>query len=155
MPSPGPTWALSPSDWGARVATRLELGDCWVWTGAKSSAGYGQVRIDGKLHYTHRLTWESLVGSIPDGKEIDHLCRNRACCNPDHLEPVDRRTNIRRGYTHAPRPRPKSTHCAAGHALEGDNLYVMPSGRRNCRICRVNRKRRWRANRRAAGLKVT
>jgi hypothetical protein len=61
---------------------------CWVWRRTRSKAGYGQMYIDGKMVYAHREYYESYVADIPPGLVIDHLCRNRACCNPDHLEPV-------------------------------------------------------------------
>lgn len=64
---------------------------CWIWTGAKNSRGYGQLKIDGRSRYAHRLAYEHWQGLIPEGFELDHLCRTRACVNPAHLEPVTRR----------------------------------------------------------------
>lgn len=72
---------------------------CWEFTGALNT-GYGRISgPGGRLLYTHRLAYELLVGTIPEGMDLDHLCRNRACCNPDHLEPVTRRVNLLRGET--------------------------------------------------------
>jgi hypothetical protein len=98
----------------------------------------------------HRYAYEALVGPIPDGKQIDHLCRNRACCNPEHLEPVTIQENIRRGE--GPQAiNARKTHCIRGHALSGDNLYLVPkSGRRNCVICRQAASNRADERRRAA-----
>lgn len=104
-------------------------GDCWVWTGAKNDQGYGQVVIDGQRAYTHRLVYELLVGPIPDGLEIDHLCRNTSCCRPAHLEPVTHAENIRRGYEAK-----AQTHCKRGHHL-AVTARLTKDGRRDCREC--------------------
>lgn len=69
-------------------------GDCHVWTGAKSDVGYGQIRVAGKLHYAHRLAYETAHGPIPDGLVIDHACHNRACVNAEHLQAVTTKQNL-------------------------------------------------------------
>lgn len=71
---------------------------CWTHTGYVMPNGYGQVRVAGKTMLVHRAAYEILVGPIPAGLDLDHLCRNRACYNPDHLEPVTRKENLRRGF---------------------------------------------------------
>jgi len=71
-------------------------GTCWVWQGAGNGRGYGLVRVADKLKYVHRVSFELMMGAIPSGLEIDHLCRNRACWRPDHLEPVTHQENMRR-----------------------------------------------------------
>jgi hypothetical protein len=75
---------------------RITVGDCWNWDGAVTSSGYGAVAHNGRTHSTHKLAYELLVGPVPDGLQIDHLCRNKLCCNPAHLEPVTGQENIRR-----------------------------------------------------------
>lgn len=109
---------------------------CWVWTGAKAS-GYGRAFIGGKLRPAHRVTFEMYVSPIPEGLDLDHLCRNRACVNPDHLEPVTRQTNLLRGETHAARHADK-THCEAGHEFTEENTYTWAKNPtwRYCRACR-------------------
>lgn len=70
--------------------------ECWEWPKAKDSGGYGVVKFNDKFRKAHRLSYELLVGPIPEGLQIDHLCRNRGCVNPDHLEPVTARVNVQR-----------------------------------------------------------
>ena len=70
---------------------------CFIWNGKLSSAGYGKVNVDGKQIYAHRAMYEQEVGPIPDGKELDHLCRQTDCVNPSHLDPVTHAVNLRRG----------------------------------------------------------
>lgn len=112
-------------------------GPCWLWTGAASkgrgSAFYGRVQFDGKTCITHRVIYELLVGPIPDGMQLDHLCRQTLCCSPNHLEPVTGKTNCERG-TRATR-----THCVkAGHPLSGDNLRIqVDQNGREHRVCRA------------------
>lgn len=123
--------------------------DCWVWTGNRHEAGYGRIMIDRVLWRAHRAVYEATVGPIPDGLHIDHLCRNRACVNPDHLEPVTEQVNILRGVSpHALNAR--KTHCQEGHPFAGDNLLLWADGKRRCRICMTERNRQTTARRRAA-----
>lgn len=121
-PKPGCIW---------RKAKVTESG-CWQWTGHLTRDGYGS-------QHPHRTAYEEFVGPIPDGLQIDHLCRNRACCNPEHLEAVTPRQNTHRGYGPAGL-NARKTHCDKGHALTVENTYVHPptsprAGRRTCREC--------------------
>lgn len=113
-------------------------GVCWEWTSARDANGYG--RFDSQS--AHRWAWANLVGQIPDGLELDHLCRNRSCVNPDHLEPVAGIVNRARSYSVAS-INGRKTHCINGHPFEGNNVMVRvkPSGRvaRQCRACHYAR----------------
>lgn len=108
------------------------MGPCWLWTKTIQSEGYGVLRVDGKLEYVHRLTYELLKTSIPEGLELDHICRIRRCCNPDHLEPVTHLVNVNRGSNF----QSSKTHCINGHELSIDNLYFR-SDNPNARVCKT------------------
>jgi hypothetical protein len=85
-----------------RLAARTIRDDqsgCWEWQGATKRGGYGHMSVDGRMQLVHRLAWEVVAGPIEPGLEIDHLCRNRQCLNPAHLEPVTKEENVRRGST--------------------------------------------------------
>lgn len=71
---------------------------CWIWQLSTVGAGYGRFQVDGKKHLAHRWHYEQVHGQIPDGLELDHLCRQYRCVNPDHLEPVTHIENVRRGW---------------------------------------------------------
>lgn len=113
---------------------------CWEWTAAVQSNGYGRVWYNGKVQYAHRVMYERNVGTIKEGMDLDHLCRNRKCVNPDHLEQVTRSENLKRGETgeNIAEPLRKKTHCPKGHPYSGDNLRLY-GGRRHCRACARNR----------------
>jgi hypothetical protein len=121
---------------------------CWFWTAGKASNGYGRFKLNGKPQAAHRVAYELLIGPIPDGMTLDHLCRIRHCVNPMHLEPVTGRENTLRGNNIAARNAHK-THCPNGHEYETRISRSHPNGLRFCRQCRaaVDRvyKRKWRA----------
>jgi hypothetical protein len=106
---------------------------CWQWTRAKSN-GYGQLMTEGRHWMAHRYTYTHLVGPIPEGLDLDHLCRNRACVNPEHLEPVTHRENVLRGMSPAAL-RARSTHCKNGHLFDESTTVLNAKGQRTCRIC--------------------
>lgn len=116
---------------------------CWNWMKYKTQDGYGQSKWGDKLDYAHRIAYELFVGDIPKGMVIDHLCRNRGCVNPDHLEAVDVQTNILRGISPTAKLA-KMTHCVNGHEFTPNNIYFSKLGR-NCRTCRRENGYRYRA----------
>jgi hypothetical protein len=86
-----------------RLLSKVVQGDgCWRWKGGQNGPGYSMFWLDGQMRYAHRLVYELLVGPIPEGLELDHLCRNRACVNPAHLEPVTHSLNVLRGTSGTP-----------------------------------------------------
>lgn len=112
---------------------------CLIWTGRVGPDGYG--RCGHKS--AHRRVYEALVGPIPAGLELDHLCRTRLCVEPTHLEPVTHAENIRRRYR-------LQTHCVNGHEFNGVNTYMRPTGHRDCRECIRRRARKYKASKRVA-----
>jgi HNH endonuclease len=105
---------------------------CWVWVAALNGSGYGVVGRDSKVYRVHRIVYELLVRSIPDGLDLDHLCRNRACCNPAHLEPVTNRENWLRGQ-HPTAVTVRTDRCQRGHSMA--DAQTRPNGSRYCKPC--------------------
>jgi hypothetical protein len=121
---------------------------CWVWNKHITANGYSQISTGSRVTHSlqnrsgHRVSYEVFVGPLIEGMQIDHLCRNRACVNPDHLEQVTPRENIHRSDAVYKRLMAK-THCPKGHLYDEKNTYrsKSPSGgfTRSCITCRINR----------------
>lgn len=118
---------------------------CWFWIGSTNGVGYGEIRISNKKYYAHRWSYEFYRNvTIPAGMQIDHLCRNRSCVNPDHLEIVTCRENVLRGLAAGPHPERMKTHCNRGHLYDAENSYDRPDGKgRNCKQCVRERAREY------------
>ena len=131
-----------PESWDrlfAKVSFAAGGAGCWIWEGAINSSGYGNIMMHGRTTSAHRVSWHMLRGEMAEGMYLDHLCRNRRCVNPDHLEPVTQRENTMRGNgacaVHA-----RKTHCKNGHEFTPENTDTS-SGHRTCRACvRARRK---------------
>lgn len=108
---------------------------CWLWQAGKSDRGYG-IYYAGKMRRAHIVAYELMVGSVPEGLELDHTCRIRHCVNPDHLEPVTHQENCRRDFTD------RALYCKRGHAMSSDNVYNY--GQRLCKTCHSMRSNAYR-----------
>lgn len=127
-----------------RIEKRIEIipeAGCWIWMGSCNKGGYGRITRGtlkrAKKYVVHRYLYKLLVGDIPEGLQLDHLCRVRCCVNPSHLEVVTPKENTRRGTNYN---RDKSV-CKKGHQYSEENTYIRKVGMRDCRICRKTRRR--------------
>lgn len=110
---------------------------CWLWTGATDGHGYGAINVEGRARKAYTVAYTLLVGPIPEGLQLDHLCRVRACCNPAHLEPVTSKENARRGLNGV-----LNVACPHGHPYDEANTYYAPgNGGKRCRECNRERGR--------------
>jgi len=144
MPTPARLKAsqnVTPERFWSKVDKRGS-DECWPWLAATVGGGYGQFRLDGNGRSTvaHRVAYELLKGPIPDGLYLDHLCRNRACVNPAHLEPVTNGENVLRGQSPSAINAGK-THCKHGHPFNEENTYWRRTGGRMCRQCKRDTER--------------
>lgn len=136
-----------------RFWARVDKTDyCWNWIRPRPRDGYGAILWHGEPKLAHRVSYEIAHGAIPDGMTIDHLCRNRGCVNPEHLEPVSNRENVLRGRGPTA-VNSRKTHCVNGHPLSGDNLRPRSDGGRRCRECQREIDVRRRPFRRIGGVK--
>jgi len=115
---------------------------CWKWTSAFCRQGYGMFWMFGGGRLAHRVAYELMIGEIPEGLDLDHLCHQRDCVNPWHLEPVTRRVNLRRGNGTG------RTSCPQGHPYVTGNIYMERTGTKKCRTCVIARVRAYKIRRR-------
>jgi hypothetical protein len=127
----------------------LNANYCWVWSGHRTDEGYGVLVVGRRRRPAHRISYEHFYGPVGDGLVIDHLCRNRACVNPDHLEAVPNEVNVARGIGLTAQ-QSRQTHCKRGHEFSESNTRVSPTGRRQCRTCDREKQARYAAARRTA-----
>lgn len=122
---------------GERFWAKVDFSDdgCWEWRGCRSWWGYGLFRLDGKMAAAHRVAYQRVIGAIPEGLEIDHICERRACVRPDHLRPLTHRENMCRSQTAPSAINARKTHCVHGHEFTVATTRVH-DGRRICRTCR-------------------
>lgn len=113
---------------------------CWLWVASRIPNGYGNIKVAGRMQLAHRVSYEMTRGPIPDGLVLDHLCRNRACVNPAHLEAVTFRENVLRGAGYTAE-QARKTHCKNGHEFTAENTYVWRD-QRHCRACNRIRNRK-------------
>lgn len=139
--------AIRERFWG-HVDIRTNIDECWTWKRSLTGGGYGQFHIEGLVFKAHRVAYEFTIGPIPDGLVLDHLCRNRACVNPWHMEPITQQENTLRGDRAAMsaaqvRRHRARTHCRYGHKMTPENTYSPPKqpSSRTCRTCRNDRSR--------------
>jgi hypothetical protein len=145
---------------GPIPAHRPELGPCWLWTGRSLARGHGQITENRRHHMVHRVVYELLIGPIPAGMTIDHICHNgsgwtagescihRRCANPAHMELATKGENVLHGQTPAAINAAK-THCARNHAFDAANTRRTKEGKRVCRTCERDRARAAMRERRA------
>lgn len=135
-----------------KFVTVAESG-CWEWTGRRTREGYGSlgVYVDGKQRQklAHRVSYEVFRGAIPEGLQLDHLCRVRHCVNPEHLEPVTASENVRRSPIAKAGVNARKTHCVNGHEFTPENTGRDAKGARYCRTC-INARSRAKYARKAA-----
>tara|TARA_R110000851_G_scaffold156925_1_gene299466 strand:+ start:43 stop:492 length:450 start_codon:yes stop_codon:yes gene_type:complete len=119
--------------------------DCWEWTSSKTKKGYGEFSYNSATKRAHRLSYEDINGKIPEGLEIHHICNNRICVNPKHLEAVTHLANIQISVL-----RNKRTHCTKGHELTPDNLVHRTNrAHTECATCNRDRVGRYQAKKKA------
>lgn len=140
-------YSATPPERFERMYQPVPFSGCWIWTGALSSDGYGAFHVDGHCIQAHKFAYEQRGQQVPEGLELDHLCRIRCCVNPAHVEPVSHQLNMLRGAGVGSANAAK-THCKRGHPFDEPNTYARKGGR-VCRICNREDAKRYRERRSA------
>lgn len=135
------TGSMKPKDIQRFFSKVNVVDNCWEWTDSLQR-GYGYFKLKGKYCLSHRLSYKLFNGDLDDNLTIDHLCRNRKCVNPEHLEQVTIQENVVRGF--GPTAiNSKKTHCIRDHEFTIDNTFIRKSGGRTCRICKRFKEKMW------------
>ncbi len=119
---------------------------CWDWIAGTDKDGYGQFWFNKKQRKAYRVSYELFRGSLTDGLTLDHLCKNKKCCNPEHLEQVSIGINLKRASHQITTINSKKTHCHNGHEFTPENTYITPLGKRQCNECQTQRKKKYRTS---------
>lgn len=123
-----------------KILSRVEKinhSGCWEWQGNINDNGYGRIGINKKNYYVHRVSYDLFFGITNLDNVIDHICRNRKCCNPDHLREVDSFENVIENSESLPSKRFNQKECLRGHLLSGENVYKYKN-KRYCKSCRAD-----------------
>lgn len=137
MPYPSSTETRNEFNLRCIMKKTRQEGECLVWTGSVNHNGYPETSIYYKRVRIHKWYYETFIGNIPEGYDIDHTCGNRRCLAQEHLEPVTRKENLRRARVRK-YGSDLTTHCPRGHKMTEDNTYIQPSnGTRKCRTCQT------------------
>jgi len=129
---------------------RIEPNGCWEWKGVPTCNGYGRIKVE-KPVLVHRFSYEFFKGPIPEGLQIDHLCGNKICVNPAHLEAVTQWENMTRAGTQVSVVNGGKTHCKRGHEFTPENIYRQPGKPAHWRICRTCERERTQRRRKSVG----
>lgn len=141
IPATSRFWAKVEKN-GAVSTARPGLGPCWVWVAGRTAQGYGLFHPSKTQSVlAHRWAYQQAGNEIPEGMVLDHLCRNRRCVNPLHLEPVTDQENLRRGAGYGLRNGMRRS-CVNGHSYTPENSYYSPAGELRCRQCARDRDKR-------------
>ncbi len=126
---------------------------CWIWLGSRRGKDYSAFPLNNKMVAAHVWAWEQENGPVPDGLELDHLCRTHLCVRPSHLEAVTPRENVLRGESFAAANASK-THCPSGHPYSDENTYIRPDGGRECRRCHLRHSRAYQRKQRGVACQT-